>query len=248
MFIDVENGTEVLLLAVRRDVGDLSLAHRVYDSMRKTQRWAGLGCTACLPGWWPAGRLAGWAASPADRRVLQCRPHHADAQHVCARCVSPLQGAQDALPVQIPAGHGVSGAREQGAAAGGECAPRCMLRAACLASGPRPARLALWACAPCTLCSSHSLPQSKHTLSSPACCSCAGISCRTQTGALGFSCRALDRPVAAWAQESPACLPNRIACARPTWRHVFCRCRSDRVTAMKTEAFKRRQELTRKRR
>ena len=47
LFIDVENGTEVLLLAVRRDVGDLSLAHRVYDSMRKTQRWAAALCTLC---------------------------------------------------------------------------------------------------------------------------------------------------------------------------------------------------------
>ena len=47
LFIDVENGTEVLLLAVRRDVADLSLAHRVYDSMRKTQRWAAALCTLC---------------------------------------------------------------------------------------------------------------------------------------------------------------------------------------------------------
>lgn len=38
LFMDVPNGTEVLLLAVRRDVADLSLAHRVYDSMRKTER------------------------------------------------------------------------------------------------------------------------------------------------------------------------------------------------------------------
>jgi hypothetical protein len=38
LFVDVENGSEVLLLAVRRDVGDLSLAHRIYDSMRKTLR------------------------------------------------------------------------------------------------------------------------------------------------------------------------------------------------------------------
>ncbi|KAL4427822.1 hypothetical protein ABPG75_001911 [Micractinium tetrahymenae] len=38
LFVDVENGTEVLLLAVRRDVADLSLAHRIYDNMRATQR------------------------------------------------------------------------------------------------------------------------------------------------------------------------------------------------------------------
>lgn len=38
LFVDVENGTEVLQLAVRRDVADLSLAHRIYDNMRATQR------------------------------------------------------------------------------------------------------------------------------------------------------------------------------------------------------------------
>ena len=38
LFVDVEHGTELLMLAVRRDVGDLSLAHRVYDSMRGTLR------------------------------------------------------------------------------------------------------------------------------------------------------------------------------------------------------------------
>ncbi|EFN58052.1 hypothetical protein CHLNCDRAFT_50745 [Chlorella variabilis] len=38
LFVDVEHGTEVLMLAVRRDVGDLSLAHRIFDNMRKTHR------------------------------------------------------------------------------------------------------------------------------------------------------------------------------------------------------------------
>lgn len=38
LFIGVEQGTELLLLAVRRDVGDLSVAHRVYDRMATTQR------------------------------------------------------------------------------------------------------------------------------------------------------------------------------------------------------------------
>lgn len=38
LFLDVPTGTQLLLLAVRRDVGDLSLAHRIYDGMHATQR------------------------------------------------------------------------------------------------------------------------------------------------------------------------------------------------------------------
>lgn len=35
MFLDVGNGTELLLLAVRRDLGDLSIAHRLWGMMRR---------------------------------------------------------------------------------------------------------------------------------------------------------------------------------------------------------------------
>ncbi|PRW56853.1 pentatricopeptide repeat superfamily isoform A [Chlorella sorokiniana] len=38
LFIGVEQGTELLQLAVRRDVGDLSVAHRIYDRMATVQR------------------------------------------------------------------------------------------------------------------------------------------------------------------------------------------------------------------
>jgi hypothetical protein len=61
LFVDVENGSEVLVLAVRRDVADLSLAHRVYDNMRATQRWAPLLAAPASAQW-----LEGIAAATAD--------------------------------------------------------------------------------------------------------------------------------------------------------------------------------------
>eukprot|EP00887_Chlorella_sp_A99_P002584 scaffold6.g2584.t1 len=38
MFVDVGTGTEMMVLAVRRDVGDLSIAHRLWDMMRRSRR------------------------------------------------------------------------------------------------------------------------------------------------------------------------------------------------------------------
>lgn len=38
LFIGAEQGTELLQLAVRRDVGDLSVAHRIYDRMTSMRR------------------------------------------------------------------------------------------------------------------------------------------------------------------------------------------------------------------
>ena len=38
MFVDVANGSELLLLAVRRDVADLSVAHRIVDMLARTGR------------------------------------------------------------------------------------------------------------------------------------------------------------------------------------------------------------------
>ena len=58
--MDVESGTEVMLLAVRRDVADLTLAHRVYDAMRRSNRWGGLVGVAGGGGWLGGGeRVSG---------------------------------------------------------------------------------------------------------------------------------------------------------------------------------------------
>ncbi|GAB4814013.1 hypothetical protein N2152v2_001059 [Parachlorella kessleri] len=38
-FLDVDTGSELLMLAVRRDVGDLSLAHKLWDMLRRSGRF-----------------------------------------------------------------------------------------------------------------------------------------------------------------------------------------------------------------
>lgn len=77
--MDVEHGTELLLLAVRRDVGDLLVAHRVYDSLRHTLRCARGAARAACPAWLHSRLAAAFAAgrqcvAPAPRTRLAASP------------------------------------------------------------------------------------------------------------------------------------------------------------------------------
>lgn len=67
LFVDVESGTELMQLSVRRDVGDLSVAHKLWDLMRRGNRYARkgpvsntVGCRGQKPNGDPSRRTAEW--------------------------------------------------------------------------------------------------------------------------------------------------------------------------------------------
>ena len=91
LFIDVDNGSELLQLAVRRDVGDLSVAHRIWEMLRRTSRCV----RACA-----FQRVDALRAGAVRARALRAPT---------PTPTPPMQAAQDQRGVSLYAGAGAEG-------------------------------------------------------------------------------------------------------------------------------------------
>ena len=189
LFIDVENGTEVLLLAVRRDVADLSLAHRVYDSMRKTQRWAAALRTLCHAVLCCSSGLAMHPHANICRLIRLCaEPDMLALCPLCTMCLLCALCSAAGCP-RPPACSSTCGPWRRGSQTTGSACWRWVVGWAhprCLAWLP-----GMPACAAsCCACVPPLQTSARLSGNSPllvatsfACCSCAETSCQTQTGA-----------------------------------------------------------------